>query len=402
MRTIELREHQPSQVFLTRNEADQLLATGLVNLTLLSGEGMYEVRAGSQVGTAVLPSLRLLIRPKVGLDNLFFLLGFGSRITRWTEAQFPYERDPDLFKAIAWVFEAETRRAASQGLIRGYQARSETLATLRGRIDVASQLRARQGRPFPLECCFEEYTEDIELNRVIKAAHRRLLQSPGLEVALVRKMRHRYFTFEGVASVEYLPGAIPDLNFNRLNRHWEVAGRLAQLILSQQSLRDREGGIKGTTFTVDMNKLFERFVEEIVREEAQRAGYQLVPQAPRYLTLKISIRPDLVLRRRGQDVAVADVKYKELEPEKWPHADLYQLLAYCVSLGLPAGLLIYASAHPLENHLVQQVDISLEVVGIEIRGKPRDLEAHVRSAAKRLLERADELHSHRRAASRIF
>jgi len=82
-----------------------------------------------------------------------------------------------------------------------------------------------------------------------------------------------------------------------------------------------------------MNKLFERFVE-IVREEAQRAGYRLVPQAPRYLTKKIPIRPDLVLRRGGQDFAVADVKYKELEPERWSHADLYQLLAYCVSLGL--------------------------------------------------------------------
>jgi McrBC 5-methylcytosine restriction system component len=204
VRTIVLREHQPSQASLTRNEAEQLLATGLVSLTLLSGEGMYGLRAGSQVGTAMLPSLRLLIRPKVGLENLFFLLGFGPGITRWTDAQFPYGRDPDLFRAVAWVFEAEVRRAASQGLVRGYQDRSESLSTLRGRIDVASQLRTRQGRPFPLECRFEEYTEDIELNRVIKAAHRRLLQIPGLDVSLARRLRHRYLAFDSVASVEYL------------------------------------------------------------------------------------------------------------------------------------------------------------------------------------------------------
>jgi 5-methylcytosine-specific restriction enzyme subunit McrC len=193
-----------------------------------------------------------------------------------------------------------------------------------------------------------------------------------LDVTLTRELRHRYLTFDSVASVEYLPGSIPELNFTRINRHWEVAARLAELILRQQSLRDRKGGIKGTTFTVDMNKLFERFVEEIVREEAQRAGYQLVPQAPRYLTKKIPIRPDLVLRRGGQDFAVADVKYKELEPEKWSHADLYQLLAYCVSLGLPAGLLIYASARPLERHLVHRAGVGLELVGIEMSSKPRD------------------------------
>lgn len=202
-----------------------------------------------------------------------------------------------------------------------------------------------------------------------------------MDVTLTRKLRHRYLTFDSVASVEYLPGSIPELNFTRINRHWEVAARLAELILRQQSLRDKEGGIKGTTFTVDMNKLFERFVEEIVREEAQRAGYQLVPQAPRYLTKKIPIRPDLVLRRGGQDLALADVKYKELEPEKWSHVDLYPLLAYCVSLGLPAGLLIYASTRPLERHVVHRAGVGLELVGIEMSSKPRDLEGQVRGAA---------------------
>ena len=41
------------------------------------------------------------------------------------------------------------------------------------------------------------------------------------------------------------------------------------------------------------------------------------------------------------DFAVADTKYKELEAQKIVHEDLYQLLAYCVALGLPTGLLIY-------------------------------------------------------------
>lgn len=399
MRTITLSEYQPSRECLTEVEAKQIQATRLVDVTPLSGEGMYEIRAGSHVGTAVLPSVRLLIRPKVGLENLFFLLGFGSGITRWTKAQFPYERDPDLFKAVAWVFETEVQRATAQGMVRGYQGRSETLTTLRGRIDLAAQLHARQGRPFPLECRFEEYTEDIELNRVIKAAHRRLLQIPGLELELTRTLRHRYRTFDNVNSIEYLPGSVPELNFTRLNRHWEAAGQLARLILQWQSLRDREGRIIGTTFVVDMNKLFERFVESIVREEARRAGYGLVAQGWRRFAPKISIQPDLILRRDGLDLAVGDAKYKELRAGKWPHADLYQLLAYCVSLGLPAGLLIYASGYPLEKHEVLHAGVSLEMLGIEMSGKPHDLEAQVRNAAQRLLEQAAEHHFRLKTAS---
>ena len=389
MRTITLREHRPSQERLTRSEVEQLLTVRkLVGLAPLAGDGMYELRAGSTVGTVVLPSLRLLIRPKVGLENLFALLGFGPNITRWGEARFPYEQDPDLFKAVAWAFEAEVRRALAQGLTRGYQPRSETLTPLRGRIDLAGQLRARQGMPLPLECRFEEYTEDTELNRVVKAAHRRLLQVPQLDARLARRLRHGYRAFDGVAPVEYPLGSAPELVFTRLDGHWEVAGRLARLILAQQSLRDREGAVVGATFTVDMNVLFERFVETIVREEARRADLRLVHQAPRRLASRIPIRPDLVLRAGGRDLAVADTKYKELEPGQWPHEDLYQLLAYCASLGLPAGLLIYASEQQPERHMVEHAGIGLEVVGVKMDGAPRDLDAPVRRAARRLVQQA--------------
>ena len=137
-----------------------------------------------------------------------------------------------------------------------------------------------------------------------------------------------------------------------------------------------------------MNALFERFVETIVREEARRAGMLLVSQASRRLTSKIPIRPDLVLRGGGRDLAVADTKYKELEPGQWPHADLYQLLAYCASLGLPRGLLIYASEQPPGRHVVERAGISLEIVGVKMDGAPRDLDAPVRRAARRLVQQA--------------
>ena len=54
-----------------------------------------------------------------------------------------------------------------------------------------------------------------------------------------------------------------------------------------------------------------------------------------------------MLRQTGRDVAVADTKYK-LPEHGLPVDDLYQLLAYCVALDLPSGLLVYAGAHPLE------------------------------------------------------
>jgi len=63
--------------------------------------------------------------------------------------------------------------------------------------------------------------------------------------------------------------------------------------------------------------------------------------------------------------------------------------------------LIYASEYPLEKYTVQQAGLSLEIVGVEMSGKPRDLEAQVRSAATQLSEQAAEFRSHQRRAASI-
>jgi 5-methylcytosine-specific restriction enzyme subunit McrC len=91
---------------------------------------------------------------------------------------------------------------------------------------------------------------------------------------------------------------------------------------------------------------------------------------------------------------VGDAKYKVLKPGKWLREDLYQLLAYCSVLGLPKGILIYASEHPPETYTVRQVGIGLEIVGINMDADPSDIETQARGAAGRLFEQATEFLTH--------
>lgn len=94
------------------------------------------------------------------------------------------------------------------------------------------------------------------------------------------------------------------------------------------------------------------------------------------------------MRAEDQDLAVADAKYKDLKPDEWPNADLYQMLAYCVALGLPSGLLIYASDRPYEEHLVERAGVRLGIVGVDMNGGTRDLDASVRRAATHFVQEA--------------
>jgi 5-methylcytosine-specific restriction enzyme subunit McrC len=393
MRTITLWEHRPATWALSPAELGQVMATELVEVAPVRGEtGTYRLTPRSTVGTAVLRDVRLLIRPKVSLENLFYLLGFGADLVKWAGSRFPFDTQPDLLAIVGWMFEAEVRRALAGGVVRGYRQEQEALTTLRGRVDVAAQIRSRQGLPLPLECRFDEFTPDVELNRIIKAAILRLLRTPRLDPPLTRALRFRLHSYTDVAAVDYRDREVPEVAFSRLNRHWEHAAGLARLILQCQVLRDREGAVLGEGFTIDMNRLFERFVSDVIAAACPPA-VRAEPQAARRLAPRLPIKPDIVLRRGHRDVAVADVKYK-LPSGGWVHDDAYQLLAYCTALGLPAGLLIYASPLPHDAQPVAHTGIRLERIGLDLDVDRHALRASVERVAQLLLAHARAEPSH--------
>ena len=388
MRTISLNEYQPRTEALSERELGRVLTTKLIDVDPRP-DGLHDLRAGSTVGTVVFPDLRLLIRPKVGLSNVFFLLSYGAGVIKWRDESFPYETG-DFFDAIAWLMEAEVRHAARSGLVRDYREREEALATLRGRIDIGAQIRQRQGQPIPLHCRYQEYGEDIELNRVLKAGLRRLLRVPSLDRQVALELRHHHRLFAAVEDLDYLPSAVPQLTFSRLNEMWQPAARLAQLVLQADSVRDATGSVEAISFTVNMNQLFERFVERVVQEECLANGWELEAQGRRRLTGSVTMAPDLIVRRSELDCAVGDAKYKRLDPTGWPHADLYQLLAYCVALRLRQGLLIYADADEPRSETVREAGITMNIVGVDLAAPPREVLAATRQAARQLIRQAED------------
>jgi 5-methylcytosine-specific restriction endonuclease McrBC regulatory subunit McrC len=227
MRTIRLTEHKAATETLSAEELSELssLPLGLVEISPYGVKDRFTIKARSRVGTIALPSIRVLIRPKVASRNVFFLLAYTNRI-RWRPEDFPYEED-DLFEVIALWFDRECARAARFGLVRDYIDREEALSTLRGRLAVERQIARRAGRRIPVECRYQDYSEDTALNRVVKAAHDALLRIPSLNREVAIRLRHRTRHVLGdVARTDYDSASLPAVTITRLNRQWESAFRL--------------------------------------------------------------------------------------------------------------------------------------------------------------------------------
>ena len=391
MTTLSLAEYrtEPS-VALTTQQRDFLDAIApSIRVAPSPGEdGRYDLTPGSYVGAIHLPDLEIVVRPKLPINRVLFMLSYSLGLTRQQLSPFSLSKEDSLVEAIVPGFIYQVEQALKRGVLQGYRSEEDALQTVRGRLRVGDQVRKRFGISLPIEVTFDEFTEDIELNRVLRAAIARLQRMRMRSDRTRWPLRTIDNALSSVQLVEYSPGQLPRFNWTRLNARYRPAVELAKLILASAAFELDHGAVAASAFLVDMNKLFEDFVIVGLREALGVSSRTLAQGAqghPLYLDVgrRVRLEPDISWWDGPACSFVGDVKYKAIEFEGFKHGDLYQLNAYTIATGLDQGLLIYAAGEG-EPHTHQVVNIGkrLEVAWLDISGSPSDVLAQVAAVAE--------------------
>jgi 5-methylcytosine-specific restriction enzyme subunit McrC len=170
------------------------------------------------------------------------------------------------------------RHLVSRGLKKGYVVREENLQSkIRGRILLQRHLTKnvfakREDRVF---CRFQEFTEDIPENRILKKALsfsvRFINQLPGFKSHLQELIPHLSMigsAFENV-SEEVTIAQVAKVNAGKIFRHYEAAIKVAKLILqhfdySIDKVSDETQEVR--PFCIDMPRLYEMYVLNLLRK----------------------------------------------------------------------------------------------------------------------------------------
>ncbi len=382
MRQLSLREYQTAlEVELSADELVQLgtHANSIGIAPSLTAPGTYDLTPGSQVGAIQIGELAIDIQPKMPLDRLLFLISYSVDPKHWLDLDFRFGERDSLLEAIIPGFVAQTRRALRRGLLQGYISIEDSLATVRGRIRFDDQLRDRHGIFPPVEVRYDEFTEDVTENRVIKAALARLGRLRIRSADVRRSLRAYDAALANVSLIEYHPSQLPEIGWTRLNAHYKSAVELAKLILRSTSFEVGHGTVRSTSFLVDMNRVFEEFVVIALRESLGLSATAF-PQGNHkhsmHLDLRrqISLQPDISWWQGSECQFVGDVKYKRVDHRGVKHADIYQLLAYTIAANLPGGLLVYAAGEADGTmHEIRHLGKRLRVVALDLDGAPGEI-----------------------------
>ena len=399
MRRIDLQEYITSDpLTLTPDQRDTLRDIQSLTVTRADTDDAgvaYHLTPGSTVGAIEVGDLSLLIQPKIGIPKLLSMACYAMGAYKSQDRRlFDFEEDQTPPDTLALALSAAARRAFSRGLLHDYITREEALYTVRGRIRFDEQVRRRFGIPMPIEVRYEEFTDDILANRLVKAATARLGRMRLRSQPARKGLGWIAGTLDNVSPVEFASGNVPPVSFDRLNEHYRVVVDLSRLILRHSSFESGRGQVRASGFLMDMNAVFQEFVTVALRETLGVSDSAFREQNIDSLDRggRVSLRPDLVWQDGSTYVFVGDAKYKRIRDERVPNADLYQMLAYVTALDLPGGMLIYAEgeAEPVV-HEVRNSSKRLEVAALDLSGSLDDVLSRVDLLAGRVRGLRDEV-----------
>lgn len=404
MRTIQLREGETSRVdTLLDSRQLEILRRARVDVRPDASPGMqtgsaWEFRAGNYIGVFRCGDLNIVVRPRIPIDRVMFMVGYSLNSADWSTSPLPLSPGDDILGAIVPAFVRLTQHAIRRGLLQGYRTREESSAAMQGRIRLADQVKARYGLPLPVEVTFDDFTDDIEENRLLKTAIGLLWQMPLISGECRRDLGALRPAFASVSSGWYRSGMVPPVNYTRLNQRYRPAVELARLIIGSSLAEFSPGDRLGASFLVDMDQVFEGFLRAALRQALRLSETEWPDRssANRALHLEesgqLQVHPGLSWWRGRRCLFVGEARYAlpggDSVASDGQQADIYRMLAYCAAADLPSGLLVYAGRGTLDPavHRIRNTGKTIEVVSFDLEGSPEDTLSQVQALGERVKE----------------
>lgn len=385
-------EHQPIPISahggegsLTPDEAEKLVLISEARPGFCQ-IGHRQVKLAQFCGVVALGERVLEVLPKIqeGAEAIESCRGVLLRLLQWTD-QFPrfqYDtvgqalRRAPLLEVFIAAFFATVSPLVRSGLMKQYQEHADDQMVVRGRIDVIRQFGGHANRPDIVACVYDELTVDNVWNRLLKRAIR--CTRPWIRsVALDRQWVELMATLDDVDDARLTTKDLDRLAFNRQADRYRPAIGWARWILSLLAPSLRAGRNEAPALLFDMNKLFETAVARLaMRRLDGRRGLNVDAQdrttalatmlGPESVEPVFRLRPDLVFRKAGKVIGIADTKWKRVSMDAKRRLmpsedDLYQIHAYASAYQCRELALIY----PWHDSLAQAVGGEFRLPSIE-------------------------------------
>ncbi|RAJ95683.1 5-methylcytosine-specific restriction enzyme subunit McrC [Larkinella arboricola] len=347
--------------FVTETEADAILTfflqKGRECIRVKNYVGLLETRDGSQL--EILPKA---VDARQGRKTLLRMLRYWRNSPfRSVESAWQGSNELPLWEIFITLFLDAVTPVVTRGLQKSYVAQTANQRFLKGKLELAAQIRQNGFHAERLVTTFDEQTADLPPNRLLKSALE-FVQKRARTIPNQSRIRQLLFAMDDVPTSKRLSDDLRAVaTQNRLFAHYQPALQWAEALLSGRAFGLTAGRHLTLALLFPMERVFEEYVGTGFKRYVTDGDVTLQESSQHLIEnhgggRKFRLRPDILLRRNGI-TTVLDTKWKRIDATNTAgnygidQADLYQLYAYGKKYGATELVLIYPATEQFQEPL---------------------------------------------------
>ena len=340
------------------------------------------------------------------IKNVYYMLSYAFQILKQSNYdQVRTERFEHIEDLFAAIMARGIGRQLKQCLYRTYVTKTETLAVMRGKLDMPGTIRNKIQHKTKLDCIFDELSENNTFNQILKTTMLCLLRADGVKVERKAALKKLLVFFDSIDALDPVRIQWGRLQYQRNNRNYELLMNVCYFVLDGMLQTTENGDYRVASFSDEhMARLYEKFILEYYREHCSWLSEIKAAQVKWNIDDDVSaslirflptMQTDIMLRLDAK-ILIIDAKYygetlqKQYDKYTLRSAHVYQIFSYVKNMdvkhtGNVGGVLLYAKT---DEEILPDGNVTIE--GNMIAAKTLDLNVDFRLIEEQLNAVAQE------------
>ncbi|WP_434581551.1 McrC family protein [Sulfurimonas sp. NW15] len=285
-------------------------------------------------------TVNIVIKPRFGSKVFNYLLSYAYGIYLPKGSSSIIEKQNSNLWLIVIMFKATLDKAITKSQIpKEYQKISKNLSTYRGQLNISQHIKHNLFDASKFYCDYRKLTMDTTINQTIRYVYK-LLKDQGFgrilgEIAEYDLMLESFGVTQKIVNLK----EIENIRYSKLNIYYKKVMELSSLIIKSKSKSsdNQASNSDGFSYFLDIAELWENYLLKVLQKNLseyevyspnERGGKYLIEGNYR------EVRPDIIIEKDGEIVAILDAKYKwydklgKTAKDGVSREDLYQMMTY--------------------------------------------------------------------------
>ncbi len=344
---------------------------------------------------------------KIPIKNIYYMLCYGWDILEEKDNIRTGEEEFDnIYNLLGKIYIKRVNSLIKRGVKKEYIEQTEAIGIIKGKINVQQTINGQYLQKGKIVCTYDEFSENIKLNQIIKTTINILIKAPKLDKETRDELLKVRIYFSNIEEITLSNRLFGTPTYNKNDSNYKMLINISELIYNGLIANEDGNKLVFSDFIKEnkMPTLYEKFVLNFYKEHLDNKTYKVHAPIIKWKidndmseedrSLLPQMRTDIVIENKEKNTQlIIDTKYylKTLvtnnkgDKEKVRTSHLFQMFAYINNSkfqGHIDGLLLYPTVN-------KEIDINFPIDGKNIKVTTLNLNGDFKEIKNKLLSIVD-------------